>query len=54
VANRIGAAIIVVGLLIASSLMARVNHVVALVGFCLSGAIGLYMIWRVFRTPGEL
>jgi ubiquinone biosynthesis protein len=54
VANRIGAAIIVVGLLIASALMARVNHVVALVGFCLSGAIGLYMIWRVFRTPGEL
>ena len=53
-ANRVGASIIVVGLLIASALMARVNHVVALVGFCLSGAIGLYMIWRILRTPGEL
>ena len=54
VANRVGAAIIVVGLLIASALMARVSHVVALVGFCLSGVLGLYMIWRIIRTPGEL
>ena len=34
--------------------MARVNHAVSLVGFCLSAAIGLYMIWRIIRTPGEL
>jgi ubiquinone biosynthesis protein len=54
VANRVGAALIVVGLLISSALMARVNHVVALVGFCLSAVIGLYMIWRIMRTPGEL
>jgi predicted unusual protein kinase regulating ubiquinone biosynthesis (AarF/ABC1/UbiB family) len=54
VANRVGAAIIVVGLLIASALMARVSHVVSLVGFCLSGAVGLYMVWRIMRTPGEL
>jgi predicted unusual protein kinase regulating ubiquinone biosynthesis (AarF/ABC1/UbiB family) len=54
VANRIGAALIVVGLLVSSALMARVSHVVALVGFSLSGAIGLYMIWRIIRTPGEL
>ena len=54
VANRIGASIIVVGLLISSALLARVDHTVALVGFCLSGVIGLYMIWRVLRTPGEL
>jgi ubiquinone biosynthesis protein len=54
VANRVGAAIIVVGLLVASALMARVSHVVALVGFCISGVLGLYMIWRVLRTPGEL
>ena len=54
VANRVGAALIVVGLLISSALMARVSHVVALVGFCLSGVIALYMIWRVLRTPGEL
>jgi predicted unusual protein kinase regulating ubiquinone biosynthesis (AarF/ABC1/UbiB family) len=53
-ANRIGAAMIVVGLLVASALMARVSHLVALIGFCLSGAIALYMIWRIVRTPGEL
>src|SRR5919204_433779 len=53
VANRVGAAIIVVGLLIASALMARVSHTVSLVGFCLSAALGLYMIWRIIRTPGE-
>jgi hypothetical protein len=34
--------------------MARVSHDVSLGGFCLSGAIALYMIWRIFRTPGEL
>jgi ubiquinone biosynthesis protein len=54
VANRVGASIIVVGLLVSSALMARVNHVVSLVGFCLSAVIGLYMIWRIIRTPGEL
>ena len=53
-ANRLGAALIVVGLLISSALMARVSHTVALVGFCLSGVIGLYMIWKIIRTPGEL
>ena len=54
VGNRLGAALIVVGLLVASALMARVSDVVALVGFCLSAVIGLYMIWRIIRTPGEL
>ena len=34
-ANRVGAALIVVGLLISSALMARVDHTVALVGFLL-------------------
>ena len=53
VANRVGAAMIVVGLLIASALMARVNHDVALAGFSLSAALGLYMVWRILRTPGE-
>jgi ubiquinone biosynthesis protein len=53
-ANRLGAALIVVGLLISSALMARVDHTVSLVGFLLSGVIGLYMIWRILRTPGEL
>ncbi|TMM24576.1 MAG: AarF/ABC1/UbiB kinase family protein [Actinobacteria bacterium] len=54
VANRVGASLIVVGLLIASALMARVSHAVALAGFCLSGLLGLYMVWRIIRTPGEL
>ena len=31
-----------------------VSDTVAIVGFALSGAIGLYMIWRILRTPGEL
>ncbi len=53
VANRLGAALIVVGLLVASALMARVSHVVSLAGFSLSGLIGLYMVWRIIRTPGE-
>jgi hypothetical protein len=53
-ANRVGMALIIVGLLLASALMARVNHAVSLAGFCLAAAIGLYMIWKIFRTPGEL
>jgi ubiquinone biosynthesis protein len=52
--NRLGFALIVVGLLISSGLMARVNHTVALVGFLLAAALGLYMIWRIIRTPGDL
>ena len=54
VANRLGAAMIVVGLLISSALMARVDHTVSLVGFILSAILGLYMLWRIARTPGEL
>ena len=53
-ANRVGVAIIVVGLLVSSALMARVHDAVALAGFSLSGAIALYMIWRILRSPGEL
>jgi hypothetical protein len=52
--NRMGAAIISVGLLVSSALMARVNHAVSLIGFCLSVLLGLYMLWRIVRTPGEL
>jgi predicted unusual protein kinase regulating ubiquinone biosynthesis (AarF/ABC1/UbiB family) len=54
VANRIGAAMVVVGLLVASALMARVSHVVALVGFCIAGAMALYLFWRIMRTPGSV
>jgi ubiquinone biosynthesis protein len=52
--NRIGSAVIVAALLVSSALMARVNDVVALVGFLLAFVIGLYMIWKIMRTPGEL
>jgi hypothetical protein len=53
-ANRIGAALIVAALLIASALMAQVNHSVALAGFLCAAALGLYMLWRIMRTPGGL
>jgi ubiquinone biosynthesis protein len=56
VANRIGAALIVVGLLVSSALLARVHDLrwVAAVGFIAAGLLGLYMIWKIIRTPGEL
>ena len=53
-ANRVGMALIIVGLLLSSALMARVNHAVSLGGFGLAAALGLYMIWKIIRTPGEL
>jgi ubiquinone biosynthesis protein len=53
-ANRVGAALIVAALLIASALMAPVSHAVALAGFACAAALGLYMIWRIMRTPGGL
>lgn len=53
-ANRVGAAMIVSALLIASALMARVNHTLALVGFLFAVGLGLYMLWRIVRTPGGL
>jgi ubiquinone biosynthesis protein len=53
-ANRIGAALIVVGLLISSAQMARVHELVSVIGFVLAFGLGLYMIWKILRTPGEL
>jgi ubiquinone biosynthesis protein len=53
-ANRFGASIIICGLLISSALMARVNHAVSLAGFILGGVMGLYMLWKIIRTPGDL
>jgi ubiquinone biosynthesis protein len=53
-ANRIGAAVIVAGLLLASAWMARVNDVLAVVGFLVAAALGLYMLWKILRTPGSL
>ena len=55
-ANRIGSALIVVGLLVSSALLARVHDLrwVAAVGFCLASVLGLYMVWKIIRTPGSL
>jgi ubiquinone biosynthesis protein len=56
IANRVGAAIIVGALLLASAMLARVHRFewMAFAGFCLAAAIGLYMVWKIIRTPGEL
>lgn len=53
-ANRVGAAMIVSALLVSSALMARVNDAIAVVGFVLAAILGLYMLWRIMRTPGGL
>ena len=53
-ANRVGVSLIVVGLLVSSALMARVNDAVALAGFAVSAVIALYLIWKILRTPGEI
>jgi ubiquinone biosynthesis protein len=53
-ANRIGAALIVSALLVSSALMARVSHTIAIVGFVAACVLGLYMLWRIMRTPGGL
>ena len=55
-ANRIGSSIIVAALLVASALLAQVHDLrwLAFVGFALSFAVGLYMVWKILRTPGEL
>jgi hypothetical protein len=34
--------------------MARVSHVVALVGFCIAGAMAPYLFWRIMRMPGSV
>ena len=56
IANRIGAAMIVGSLLLASSLLVRVVRFewLGIAGFCLAAVLGLYMIWKIIRTPGEL
>ena len=56
VANRVGGAVIVASLLIASALLARVHDLrwFAFGGFCGAFLLGLYMVWKIIRTPGEL
>jgi hypothetical protein len=55
-ANRVGAALIVVGLLVSSALLARVHDLrwLAAAGFVAATLLGLYMVWKIIRTPGEL
>jgi ubiquinone biosynthesis protein len=53
-ANRLGAALIIAGLLVSSALMAQVNDPVSLVAYVLSGVIALYWFWKILRTPGDL
>lgn len=53
-ANRLGAAMIISALLVASALMARVNDTLAIVGFVLSVCLGLFELWRIVRSPGHL
>src|SRR5438067_2477543 len=56
VANRVGGAVIVAALLIASALLSRVHDLrwYAFGGFCAAFALGIYMVWKIIRTPGEL
>jgi ubiquinone biosynthesis protein len=56
IANRVGAAIIISALLIGSALifMSHRAEWLAIAGFSLAALLGLYMIWRIARTPGEL
>jgi hypothetical protein len=56
VANRVGAAIIVVGLLLSAAILARVHDLrwEAFAGFVVAAVFGLYMVWKIIRTPGEL
>ncbi len=55
-ANRVGAAMIVSALLLASALLVRVHDFrwLGIAGFITAGVLGLYMIWKIVRTPGEL
>jgi ubiquinone biosynthesis protein len=55
-ANRVGASLIVGALLLASALVVRVHRFewLGIVGFCLAAVLGLYMVWKIIRTPGEL
>jgi ubiquinone biosynthesis protein len=56
IANRVGAAIIIAALLLASAIIVRVHRFewVGIAGFIVACVLGLYMIWKIIRTPGEL
>ncbi|HZR96395.1 MAG TPA: AarF/UbiB family protein [Gaiellaceae bacterium] len=56
IANRVGASIIVAALLLASAIVVRVHRFewIGIAGFLLAVAIGVYMVYKIIRTPGEL
>jgi ubiquinone biosynthesis protein len=56
IANRVGASIIISALLIGSALvfMSHRAEWLAIAGFSLAALLGVYMVWRIARTPGEL
>jgi predicted unusual protein kinase regulating ubiquinone biosynthesis (AarF/ABC1/UbiB family) len=56
IANRVGASIIISAIILASSILAQVHRFewFALVGFCLAGVFGLYLLYKIIRTPGGL
>jgi predicted unusual protein kinase regulating ubiquinone biosynthesis (AarF/ABC1/UbiB family) len=56
IANRVGAAIVISALLVASSLifMSHRAEWLAIGGFGLAAFLGAIMVWRIARTPGEL
>ena len=56
VANRIGGALIIAALLVASALIAQVHDLrwAAFGLFCAAFVLALYMMWKIIRTPGEL
>jgi ubiquinone biosynthesis protein len=56
VANRLGSSIIIAAILLASAILAQVHRFewLAVVGFCLAGGLGLYMLYKIVRTPGGL
>ena len=55
ISNRVGAAMIIGALLLASSLLVRAHAVewLGVAGFCLAAVLALYMVWKIIRTPGE-
>jgi ubiquinone biosynthesis protein len=56
IANRLGASIVVGALLLSSSIIVRVHRFewIGIAGYALAVALGLYMMWKIIRTPGEL
>jgi hypothetical protein len=56
VRHELDVALVVGGLLVSSALLARVHDLRWLATACFVAAtlLGLYMVWKITRTPGEL